>query len=78
MERHTVKYTFEGEKLSSIAGEHADLTLYRTDEDTYFVHIDARRIGQHAELEVGCFPKGHSEDFIQRWWPELLATQSGQ
>jgi hypothetical protein len=78
MERRTVEYTFEGEKLSSVTDEHATTTLYRTPEDTYFVHIDARHIGDHAVLEVGCFPRGLPEDIIKAWFPKLLATQSGQ
>jgi hypothetical protein len=53
MERHTVEYTFDGELLSSVAGEYADLTLYRTDEDTYFVHLDARKDAGHSVLEIG-------------------------
>jgi hypothetical protein len=76
MERHTVEYTFDGEMLSSVAGEHADLTLYRTDEDTYFVYLDARKVGGNAVLEVGCSPQGLPEDMIRRWWPELLEAQS--
>jgi len=78
MERHTVEYTFEGEKLSSIAGEHADLTLYRTDEDTYFVYLDARKIGDNAVLEVGATPRGFSERDIRAMWPALLQAQSRQ
>ena len=76
MERHTVEYTFEGEKLSSVATEHADLTLYRTDEDTFFVYLDARKVGGNAVLEVGCHPQGLPEDMIQRWWLELFEAQS--
>ena len=46
---------------------------------TRHVEEDAARVvGRDAALEVGCFPKGHSEDFIQRWWPQLLAAQGGQ
>jgi hypothetical protein len=76
MERHTVEYTFDGEKLSSVAGEHADLTLYRTDEETFFVHLDARKVGGHSILEVGAYPRGLSEHDIRCMWPELLETQS--
>ena len=83
---HTVEVSFEGELVSSVTDDSGTLTLYRTPEDTYFVHIDtrhveedaARVVGRDAALEVGCFPKGHSEDFIQRWWPQLLAAQGGQ
>jgi hypothetical protein len=76
MERHTVEYTFDGEKLSSVAGEYADLTLYRTDEGSYFVYLDARKDGGSAVLEVGCHPQGFLEDMIRHWWPELLEAQS--
>jgi hypothetical protein len=78
MEKHTVEYTFEGEKLSSVPGEHGDLTLYRTPEDTYFVHLDARKVGDHSVLEVGAFPRGLSEHDIRCIWPELLEAQRGQ
>ena len=78
MERHTVEYTFEGEKLSFVAGEHADLTLYRTDRDTYFVYLDARKVGGGAVLEVGENPRGFSERDIRDLWPELLEAQSRQ
>jgi hypothetical protein len=78
MERHTVEYTFEGEKLSFVAGEHADLTLYRTDRDTYFVYLDARKVGGGAVLEVGENPRGFSEHDIRDLWPELLEAQSRQ
>ena len=78
MERHTVEYTFEGEKLSFVAGEHADLTLYRTDRDTYFVYLDARKVGDNAVLEVGCTPRGFSEREIRVSWPELWEAQSRQ
>jgi hypothetical protein len=70
--------TFEGEKLSSVAGEHADLTLYRTDEDAYFVHLDARKVGGNSVLEVGAFPRGLSEHDVRVTWPELLEAQSSQ
>jgi hypothetical protein len=76
MERQTVEYTFEGEKLSSVAGEHGDLTLYKTDEDTYFVHLDARKVGGHSVLEVGAYPRGLSEHDIRCMWPQLLEPQS--
>jgi hypothetical protein len=76
MEQHTVEYTFDGEKLSSVVGEHADLTLYRTDEDTYFVYLDARKVGGDAVLEVGCHPQGLPEDIIRHWFPGLLEAQS--
>jgi hypothetical protein len=46
MKRQTVEYTFEGEKLSFVPSEHGDLTLCRTPEDTYFVHLDAQYILQ--------------------------------
>jgi hypothetical protein len=76
MERHTVEYTFDGEKLSSVATEDADLTLYRTDEGTYFVHLDRRKVGGHSVLEVGEYPRGLPEDMIRHWWPELFEAQS--
>ena len=69
MERHTVEYTFDGEKLSSVAGEYADLTLYRTDEGGYFVHLDARKSGDNSVLETGDNPRGFSEHDIQVMWP---------
>ena len=78
MERYTVEVTFDGEKLSSVAGEHADLTLYRTDEETFFVHLDARKVGGHSVLEVGAYPRGLSEHDIQMMWPELLEAQGRQ
>jgi hypothetical protein len=86
MEQHTVEVTFEGELVSSISDESGILTLYRTPKDTYFVYIDtrhvaedvARVVGRDAELEVGCFPKGHTEDFIRDWWPDLLTPQSAK
>ena len=76
MARRTVEYTFEGEKLSSVFGEHADLTLYRTDEDTYFVHLDARKVGDNAVLETGVNPRGFTEHDVRVLWPELLEAQS--
>jgi membrane-bound inhibitor of C-type lysozyme len=76
MERHTVEYTFDGEKLSSVATEHADLTLYRTDEGTYLVHLDQRKSGEGAVLEDGHYPRGLSEHDIRVMWPELLEAQS--
>jgi hypothetical protein len=75
MERHTVEYTFDGELLSSVAGEYADLTLYRTDEDTYFVHLDARKDAGHSVLEIGENPRGFSEHDIRVMRPELLEAQ---
>jgi hypothetical protein len=76
MERHTVEYTFDGELLSSVAGEYADLTLYRTDEDTYFVYLDARKAGDNSVLETGENPRGFTEHDIRVMWPELLEAQS--
>jgi hypothetical protein len=76
METHTVEYTFEAEKLSFVPGEHGDLTLYRTPEDTYFVHLDARKAGGHSVLEVGEYPRGLSEHDIGVLWPRLLEAQS--
>jgi hypothetical protein len=43
MEQHTVEVSFEAEEISLYSGEYADLTLYRTAEDTYFVQLDARQ-----------------------------------
>jgi hypothetical protein len=62
------------------------LTLFRTPEDTYFVHIDMRNIAEDAApgipreavLEQGCFPSGLPEDIVRAWFPKLLASQSGQ
>ena len=78
METHTVEYTFEGEKVSSVAGQHADLTLYRRPDGTYLVHLDARKVGDNAVLETGDYPRGFSAREIQATWPELLEAQSGQ
>jgi hypothetical protein len=78
MERQTVEYTFEGEEISFVAGEYADLTLYRTDEGTYFVHLDAPKSGDNAVLEVGENSRGFSEHDIRIMWPELLEAQSRQ
>ena len=75
---HTVEVTFDGEKLSSVVNEYADLTLYRTDEGGYFVHLDARKSGDNAVLEVGDNPRGFSEHDIQMLWPELLEAQRRQ
>ena len=76
MERQTVEYTFDGEKLSSVAGEYVDLTLFRTDEGGYFVYLDARKAGDNAVLETGENPRGFSEHDIRVMWPELLEVQS--
>src|SRR5215211_9070645 len=57
-------------------GKHADLTLYRTDEHTYFVYLDARKVGGGSVLEVGVYPRGLSERDIRVMWPELLEAQS--
>jgi len=86
MEKHTVAYTFDGELVSSATDEGGTMTLFRVDEDAYFIHIDMRDIAndvvpgapRHAVLEVGCTPKGLSEDIIKAWFPKLLAPQSGQ
>ncbi len=78
MERHTVEYTFEGEMLSFVTGEYADLTLYRRPDATYLVHLDARKDGGDAVLEVGEAPRGLSEHDIRVLWPELLEAQSRQ
>jgi hypothetical protein len=76
MERHTVEYTFEGELVSSVTDEHATTTLYRTPEDTYFVHLDARKVGGDAVLEIGHYPHGLTERDVQVMWPKLLRAQS--
>ena len=78
MQQHTVEYTFEGEMLSSATGEHATTTLYRRPDGTYFVHLDARKVGDNAVLETGEHPRGLTEREIRVSWPELLETQSGQ
>jgi hypothetical protein len=86
MEKHTVECTFDGELVSSVTDESGILTLYRTPEDTYFVHIDMRHVAEdvapddarNAVLEVGCSPKGLPEDIIRAWFPKLLAPQSAQ
>jgi hypothetical protein len=78
MDRQTVEYTFTGEKVSFVAGEHGDWTLYRRDDGTYVTHLDARKVGDDAVLEVGANPRGFSEHDIQVMWPELWEAQSGQ
>jgi hypothetical protein len=87
MEQHTVEYTFEGELVSTVTQESGTLTLYRTPDDTYFVHIDMRHIAEedvgrgippHAVLDDGHAGLGHSEDFARHFWPELFSTQSGR
>jgi hypothetical protein len=61
-----------------LAGDYADLTLFRTDEGGYFVHLDARKSGDNAVLEVGAFPRGLSEHDIRCMWPELFEAQRRQ
>jgi hypothetical protein len=86
MEQHTVEVTFEGELVSSVADEGGTMTLYRTPEDTYFMHIDTRHVaqdvaqvvGRDAVLEVGCSPHGLPEDIIRSWYPDLWEAQSRQ
>jgi hypothetical protein len=87
LEQYTVEVTFEGELVSSVADEGGLLTLYRTPEDTYFVHIDMRHIAEedvargippHAELDAGHAGLGHSEDFARHFWPELFTSQARQ
>jgi hypothetical protein len=86
MEQHTVEVTFEGEEVSRVTDGAGITTLYRTPEGTYFVHMDSRNVteeharivGRNAELDVGCFPKGHTEDFARRWWPDLFAAHSSR
>jgi hypothetical protein len=76
MERQTVEYTFTGEKVSFVPGEHGDWTLYRRDDGTYLTHLDARKDGGDAILEVGVYPRGLSEHDIRVGWPELWEAQS--
>jgi hypothetical protein len=76
MERQTVEYTFEGEKISFVPGEHGDWTLYRRPDGTYITHLDARKVGDHAVLEIGAKDRGFSEHDIQVMWPELWEAQS--
>ncbi len=86
MEQHTVEVTFEAELVSSVTDEHGTLTLYRTPEDTYFIHIDTRHVaedvaplgGRNAVLEVGCSPHGLPEDKIRSWYPDLWEAQVRQ
>jgi hypothetical protein len=54
------------------------LTLYRTDEDGYFVYLDARKDGRNAVLETGENLRGFSEHDIRVMWPELWEAQSRQ
>jgi hypothetical protein len=77
IEQHTVEVTFEGEMVSSISDESGILTLYRTPEDTYFVHIDARKNGEQSVLEIGHYPHGHTESSARHMWPELFSNQGG-
>jgi hypothetical protein len=86
MEQHTVEVAFEAEEISSISDESGILTLYRTPEDTYFVHIDtrhvsedaARVVGRDAVLDDGHAGLGHSESFVRHHWPELFTSQARQ
>ena len=78
MERQTVEYTFEGEKVAFVEGEHGDWTLYRRPDGTYFVHLDARKVGDNAVLDIGEYPRGLTEHEIQVSWPELWEAQSRQ
>ena len=86
MKKHTVEVTFEGELVSSVADEGGTLALYRTPEDTYFVHIDtrnvaedaARVVGRSAALDDGHAGLGHSEAFARDLWPVLFAPQSAK
>jgi hypothetical protein len=47
-------------RVSSFTDQYSTETLYRTPEDTYFVHIDARKNGEQAVLETGHYPHGHT------------------
>jgi hypothetical protein len=86
MEQHTVEVTFEGELVSSISDESGTNTLYRTPDDTYFVHIDMRHIAEdvlpgvprEAVLDEGHAGLGHSESFARYNWPELFTSQARQ
>jgi hypothetical protein len=86
IEQHTVEVAFEGEMVSSVTDESGTLTLYRTPEDTYFVHIDTRHVGEDvarvvgrdAVLDDGHAGLGHSESFARRFWPDLFAAQSAK
>jgi hypothetical protein len=76
MEKHTVEYSFEAEEASFVAVLAGDLTLYKRPDDTYLVHLDARKGGDNAVLEVGATPRGFSEHDIRVSWPELCEAQS--
>ena len=52
------------------------MTLYKRDDGTYLVHLDARKVGGDSVLEVGAAPRGFSEHDIWVMWPELLDAQS--
>jgi len=86
MEQHTVEVTFDGERITSVTDESGTFTLYRTPEDTHFVHMDtrhvdeetARVVGRDAVLEEGCFPRGLPEDCVRRWFPQLFSNQSAE
>lgn len=76
MKRQMVEYTFEGEKVSFLPGEHGDWTLYRRPDGTYLAHLDARKVGDNAVLELGAADRGFSERDIRVMWPELWEAQS--
>jgi hypothetical protein len=59
-----------------VVDEHATYALYRTPEDTYFVHLDARKVGGHSVLEIGAADLGLTERDVRVMWPELLEAQS--
>jgi hypothetical protein len=84
MKKHTVEVTFEGEEVSRATDNCGTTTLYRTPEDTYFVHMDtryvteesARTVGRNAMLDVGSSQQGHTEHAVRHGWPELFAALS--
>jgi hypothetical protein len=76
MERHAVEVTFEGELVASYSDRIAAERLYKTPDDTYFVHIDSRSFGGEAVLETGHSPSGFSEREVEVMEPELLGSRT--
>jgi hypothetical protein len=72
MEQHTVEVAFRGELVPTHADEVSTDRLYRTEDGTYYVHIDARKVGEDAVLEIGHYPHGLSEARARQLFPELF------
>ncbi len=54
------------------------LSRSRRPDGTYLVHLDARKDGDNAVLEVGETPRGFSEHEVRVLWPELFSNHSVQ